>query len=500
VHYLGSSWDAWVYNLVDDFGVGSLFINPAAPNDIKTRYGHRTWCGSSGTDVSPYLLDSPAGNAVEQARHDDHLMMMSLANMVRFVLWYPPAAQIISGPATSVSKIIQIGRDRHFASPNKNSVKLCYVIQDAWWSYDGNTPHTWLNEGSFADGLVADCLDSAYFKISQGGIANRPIIGLYLNGGTQPAWDVTHLGAITTAITNAGLGTPLYVQMNANVASSNALGCSYITTYGPNSDSPGAGHHSYADQAAKSMSMDTTGVGGANAGRCLSISHCNDARPRGITSYTDDPIYTEWEQHLRDRWGLARGAFQFGAGLIHMYSVTETDEGDAFFPTSQMILRGAPYGSNPSYGVYLDGLINVRRGTFPPIYNDHYHAESLHPNLSSQPAGWTLVQDLWGASGGVTGAYKHAEMQNSTTTNARTMTVKCTRLKVYGAMRAGLGTIRFIFDGGSNVDVNQGTLVGTGYNQLLFDSGEVSNVTHTLSVARVSGTVGYDEWVPTMSR
>jgi hypothetical protein len=149
--------------------------------------------------------------------------------------------------------------------------------------------------------------------------------------------------------------------------------------------------------------------------------------------------------------------------------------------------------------MFFDAIKNVRAGSFPSTYDDHYPADCLHANLSAMPAGWAAVQDLWG-TGGVNGAFKYTELQNSTTTNARTMTVTGTRIRVYGGKRVGLGTIRFILDGGANNDVNQGSLVGSGYNQLLYDSGTISNASHALSVNRVSGTVAYDEWVVTVSR
>lgn len=493
VKVLASFWAAWVKDFTATFGVGTAMINdPGAPNSVKTTYGYRQFKGAFNAVPGWYLLNS-GNDAEEQTRADDYLRLLSLAHLIDFQLWYPPASEVTSGVVPDQSQIWEAGIGRHLSSVAKNNVPLCVVLQDFWWSYDANTPHTWLNENNFASGLVALISDPCYLKVTEQGIANRPVIGLFRAGTVN--WDVGHLGTLTTAITNAGFGTPIYIQMNADVTVSNTLNCRYLTAYGPSGAMPaGAGHVAYSAQITKSVSVDT--LASLNAARCLTLVHNNDNRPRpsGYTANTDAPINSQWIQHLKDRYALARSAIDFDpSALSHQYSVGEWDEGGDWPPTLQSVVRGV---NTPSYGPYVDGFVCVLNESVPATYQDHYHARSLHADLSAVPAGWALVQNLWDSvPGSATGALEYSELQNSTTTNARTLTFVGTRAQVYGGMRPGLGTMRFVVNGGANNDVNQGVLVGTGFNQLIFDTGVLALGTHTLSAARVSGTCGYDEWV-----
>lgn len=502
VIFLASAWEAWTRLNTANVQVSTSMINdPASPDSIMTDFGYRQWVRSDGTDPFWYL-NGTGDPVTEMARFNDRLLMLQKAGLVYFPIWYPLNSQLTSGGPNNIDKIQQL--NRKWFSSNK-SAKLAWMLTDYWAAYDVNAPNqTWLNWPQFITDLVTDFQDPQYLKITRGGVANRPVVGLFktLVGTVTFGGNLAKLAMLTTACTNAGLGAPVYIQMNGDVTESNTIGCDYCTTYGPSGTIPaGSGRVAYAASKTKQLSIDT--LGGLNAGRAFTMVHSQDTRPRPSEAnpFVDTPTYSEWEAWVRQRYAMARSDFNLDPDhFIHMYSISELDEGGPFFPTAQTIIRGAPFGSNPSYGPFLDALINVRNGTFPSTYTDCYHAASVHANLSALPAGWAEVASLTGPSGGTTGAYQYHALQNSTTTNARTMTVTGVRIRVYGGARVGLGTIRFVLDGGANNDVNQATPVGSGYNQLLFDSGTISNTSHTLSVARVSGLCEYDEWKVDISR
>ncbi len=495
VTFLGMAWTAWVRGSSGiDWDTDTTMIIDAFPDSVLTTDGYRRPCGSSGTDDAWYLNNT--GNVTaERARFQDEANMLAEASLDRGELWYPPASLIGVGAARPESKIYDAGIGNYLASTTPH--KFWLVWQDAWAAYDGNSPGTWGNFTAFLNSIVTLCGHAQYRRITYGGIANRPVIGLYKLGSAN--WDAARVATIDAALAAAGLGAGFYIQCNGDVATANALGCHGITYYGPQGSMPAAGGQvAYTAQITQDLTLDT--IAGSNQTRVFPITHCNDNRPRpsGYVSWTDTPTYTQFEQYLRDRWAAARADFQRNPShLLSMYNYKDLDEGGPFFPPAPSILRGV---NSPSRGMYLAALKHVRTGSFPSTYNDYYHSQTKHADFNATPAGWAVVESLYGASGGTSGAYMGREMQNSTTTNKRTMTVTGVRMRVYGGMRVGLGTIRFILDGGANNDVNQGVLVGTGYNQLLYDSGTISNASHTLSVERVSGTVAHDEWVVGKSR
>lgn len=144
-------------------------------------------------------------------------------------------------------------------------------------------------------------------------------------------------------------------------------------------------------------------------------------------------------------------------------------------------------------GLFIDPMVNVRNRSFPAAYSDHFAAWSFHAEVgASLPAGWAIVQDLWGASGGLTGAWQYSELQNSTTTNARTWTCVCNRFWVYGGTGSGLGHLGFSLDGAAAVDVNQDDGNPRAYQGLLYDSGPLTLASHTLAIARISGLAAFD--------
>lgn len=138
-------------------------------------------------------------------------------------------------------------------------------------------------------------------------------------------------------------------------------------------------------------------------------------------------------------------------------------------------------------------MVNVRNRSFPSAYDDHFAAWTFHAEVGAAlPAGWAIVQDLWGPTGGLTGAWQYSELQNSTTTNARTWTCICNRFLVYGGMGLTLGHIGFSLDGAAAVDVNQDDGGTRRYQVLLYDSGVIALASHTLAIARISGLATFD--------
>lgn len=492
---LVSSFDGWVKNKTAGFGIATNMIDdPGAPTSITTRYGYRAPRKSDNTAYPDnwYLLGSTPGNAAEQATFRDQQMMLGEIGAPRWILWYPRRADIGVGPVPNESDIYDasIGRYLAMSVADQNLSKMALVLQPNWAAYDGNSPGTYGNYTAFVNNWVALAIRDQYLRVSFGGIANRPVIGLYwISASTDWNLNLARVTTLTTAMTTAGLGTPCYIFISGNgtvaarVAASNTIGCQYFTGYLP---SIGAGHVAYTGLVAGCKALDN--ASGLNAQRCLEMAHEVDNRPRNSANpWADQPLYTELEQFERDRYALARSApFVNANRFTHTYSADEIDEGMVFFPSEQTIADGV---NAPSRGIFLDAKANVRNRAFPAVYTDAYMAWTFHADVAaSLPAGWAIVQDLSGPSGGLTGSDQYAVIRNTTTTNPRTWTTKTTRYRVYGTLGPGLGHIGFSLDGGLQVDVNQDDGGGTTrYSQLLYDSGAIANATHTLAVARISG-------------
>lgn len=474
-----SSWDAWVNgdNLTIDFGVAATMYNSGFPSDITLKYSFRAPLKSDGTAwLNNWHYD--------QSVFDDQLAQLAKFGAGRWILAYPNRADISSGVIPFVSDIYDNSIARWLASPNKNLAPLALVIFSDWASYDvSGNPGTWLNYSAFVTRWVSLCGDARYLRLTYGGVANRPLIGLY---DSQNKWqdNLSRLTTLTNAVTAAGMGAPVYCQMNADATASNAIGCQYITAYIPNIAANT--QSSFLTMAKNCKKQNLTG--GATASRTGYLAQKFDNRPRSSANpWADTPLYTESEQLWRDTFATARAAVRANPNaLVHMNSLSEIDESGPFFMTAQ----DQPEGVNtPTLGPSVDAVVNVWTGAFPATYTDYYMAWSFHADVGgSLPAGWAIVQGLPGTAGGLTGSREYAVIRNTTTTNARTWTTKTTRFRVWGTLGPGLGHISFIVDGGATVDVNQDDGGGTTrYNQLLFDSGALSNASHTLAVNRVSG-------------
>jgi hypothetical protein len=485
VIWLGHTWDAWDRLHTAGFGISTSMINdPGAPDSITTTYGDRQLCNRDGSNANYYEFNT-GNTAAEQARCDDRDAGYVEAGFDHGILVYPNRASVTHGAVPQSSDIWDAGIGQYLATPK--GAKLWIVIQDSWAAYDGNSPGTWLNYPAFVADWVALFLNPRYRLVTKGGIANRPVVGLYKSGA--PGWDAGHLTTLNNACNAAGLGQPYYIQMNANVTEANALGEDGITSYGPSGATPvGSGQLAYSAQMTKDRSIDL--VAGSNQQRVFPITHCNDGRPRGGDPWTDRPIYSEIEQHCRDRDAAARANFTLNPlHLVSWYSLFELDEGGCIGPNVQMIPLGV---NSPSRGIYFDAVKNVSHGTFPTTYVDWYHATDVISDLGANPAGWARVQNQTGASGGITGSYKYEVNRNSTNTTPRVLTAsrKTNRLLLTATVGAGQGSIDVVVNGGAPTTINLDDGGPVRLDVQVFDSGVITAQTgNVLSVARHAGTV-----------
>jgi hypothetical protein len=497
-----SSFDGWVKNQTATYGIATNMIDdPGAPTSILTRYGYRAPRKSDNTAYPGNWYQGNSGDsAAELDVFRDQQMMLGEIGAVREILWYPNRADISVGAIPAVSDIYDasIAKFLALSEPNRNLAKITLLLQSNWAAYDGNSPGTWGNYTAFVNSWVALMLLPQYQKVTLGGISNRPVVGLYYTG-TSTDWNLNlaRVTTLTNAITAAGLGTPVYKfsgtvdALSVRVAASNTIGCQYFSAYLPGL-SPG--HVAYTNLMNACYTVDFPAS--LNAARAFSLAHDVDNRPRNSSNpWADFPTYTELEQFERNRSALARSATRASPNaMTSTYSANEVDEGMVFFPSEQTIVAGV---NTPSRGIFLDAKSNVRNavrnGGFPSTYTDTYMAWSFNAAVgASLPAGWALVQDLSGPSGGLTGSEQYAVIRNTTTTNARTWTVTTVGYQVYGTLGPGLGHIGVTLDGGVQIDINQDDGGGTTrYNQLLYDSGALSNASHTLAVARISGQAEY---------
>lgn len=479
---LGMSWPAWVRGKTAAYGVATSMINdPGAPDSILTTYGYRQYVGSDGTDPNwYYLLTGDA--AAEQVRANDQAMMLAKINMARGYLWYPRAVDISVGPPTDESYIYDAGIGLYLTGPKPH--KFWLILQDGKAAYDGNTPPTWGNfDPAFVDNWVTLFQDRQYVRISFGGISNRPVVGLY-KGTSATHWDLAHLAIIDAAAAAAGLGAPIYGQMNGIVADANALGCLWITKY--LALPAGSGQQPYSAQVTADQAVDV--LSGSLQQRWFVTHHCSDNRPRpsGYTSWSDTSTYTEIETHLRQRYAMSRGNFQLNSGhVVTASNIDEVDESGPFFPTDQLFWLGV---NSPNWGLYLDAWLNVLYERYPAVYDDHYAFWAESATIGRTGTGWALVQSLTGPSGGATGAYQYSENVSTTVGDSFLWTspYNVTRIQFVGRKYPAGGTFNMHHDavGDTLVDQSAG---GTSYEQVLYDTGVLTAGVHTLSGTVVTG-------------
>lgn len=487
---LAQYWNGWVQGLVHTAGNSSNYIDLAEDESVvNTQFAYRK---PRRVDGSDYFFLGGAVDGHSNDNIDATIQMLAECNLTPQFFWFPFAADVTHGAvpfSSSLNNVLTYYR----ATPSvQHGTKYCIMAEDLWAAYDGNALNvagTWLNYPAHVARWVTFFQDANYLKIG-----GRPVMTLYRDYIAGQAWDAGRLATIDAACVAAGLGTPLYINCNMDVTFANSVGCYGVTSYsisGLTSDVTIGASGPYANVMTSDKKNWTPS--GSNQQRVLPVTPGCDTRARGAAFSRDNATYSEIEQSIARSYATAMSNLQLCGDHVIATTVTEWDEIGAFYPSDQTVLKGP---NVPSRGLILDAWLNVYKNTPPATWLDFYHLSWLHADLGALPAGWALVQSLTGApTGGAAGADQYEEIQNSTTTNPRVLTValKSNGFKVFGSKGLGLGVIRFVVNGGANNDVNLDDGLAIRRHQLLFDSGVITTQTgNVLSIARVSGLVGVD--------
>jgi hypothetical protein len=465
-----------------EFEVSDLLQNDAAP-DAQQNYSYRDKLGPLGTTVR--YLDT--GTAADQATLDYWLEQYRDGGVTVLLFdWYQGSDLTLVSGALDDRQFLQRAFQLYLASTVPNKPKFALVLISGQAGYDANTSATKLpplapTGGTWANFLpvfvpswVALTQSDLYWKTTDG----RPIAFLFDSSG--PTWDVTRVNQLRAAFFNRGF---LCGNSNAMVT---ALSLDAVFFYGPNQTAFGTGHRPYSDQIAKDFEFWT--LNGSNL-TLATLTVKNDGRPRiqdaapASGNWVDCPTYEQVEDRIQNAINFARAYSPIQAVFFH--PAEEPDESGDVLATPQSIVRSPNAGMSP----WLAAIANVKQGTLPATYTNHYHPNWLHARISTVGAGWALVQ---GST--VYGAFEYAESRNSTAGNSKTFTSsnRCIGLRLRARKSPGVGSFTLVFDGGAPIVIVETDAVTT-LNALVFDSGVVAVGVHTMTFTQSVGIMAPDE-------
>lgn len=377
---------------------------------------------------------------------------------------YPPAFIVNPGGDPTQQSNISNGLLAHVASPLKNNVKFCVLLQGFWWAYPNLTDKY---ATDFANYLVTLFADPAYQRV--GGL---PLVSFY-NDTTSGNlnWTLARYNAMT-AITG-----PVFGIAVSSVTLANNLGLKGIMRYGPNGAFPsGSG-----ERPASLQASTDAGTWGAVPGqlKIVNWTFFQDRRPFApTTTYSDKYSQPELVAHIAN--GLAVAGAQ--TGVIYSHS-EETEGGPGLAVTFQEASR------------HYDALYWARGGPKPARFQ--YELSCHSAAVSSANA--ILLGGTWNYQfpdpNGVQGAHDNDEMWTSSA--GATMTIAHDRLQeftVVGSTDAGLGSANIRVDGSI---VGVANYAGpTKVRQPIFNFKFTDNppVSHTVAIEYVasSGTIRQD--------
>ncbi len=299
-----------------------------------------------------------------------------------------------------------------------------------------------------------------------------PVLMLYLDAEfdtlTPGAGYVTAWNAV-----RAGLPTFYLICMGATASPIlTQWGCNANVMYGPDGGTLApVGQHPYSDQV-----TEDHGAWGTSGGRDLAytITLGGDQRPRrqdytgSTTAWADSPTAWQLINHV--------GAANRGAPMV-IYAVTEPTEGTSHF-----------WGTDQKPTLYTDAmrLALTRPSDRPSTFTDMLNAGSKE-FAQSGTVTWSRTE-LAGL--GILPAYDSDTYWLTAATDALTGTfANTTRIRHYGPKGSAVGNCTYTVDGGTPVVVD-GNNVSTSQVQLLFDSGALTEGSHTLVIAGHAANAG----------
>jgi hypothetical protein len=365
----------------------------------------------------------------------------------------------------------------HLASPNRNRVKASVYLQRDW----ACAPLTGGGSSATAIAAYGAQLRSQILSAGEGWlrVRGRPVV--YLYDPDTWAGDLTNLNLWKAQLPS----DTYYVGAGSTSPASGALttiGASGTVQYGPNGITlVGAGQHPWSDVVTQDSARWFVA---AVAGRDLhaGVTPAKDRRgrvnnPSGSTEpWADAPSMPDFMRHLRN-------AYRLGPAIVTSYAYDEIAEGGpaAYVGSAQM-------GRYIRDAAYFGRLMAVNGQSFMPTsYTYGLDWNSLYVTKS----GWT-----WSRTGGsvIAGAFMSDDLRASGGTATSSFTHECaTRFRIFGSKASGWGALSFTTDGGSATVASSNNGGAEVPMQLLYDTGVLSEGTHTV-VANDNGggTVSVD--------
>jgi putative Ca2+/H+ antiporter (TMEM165/GDT1 family) len=383
-------WDAWK--------AGTSTTNWGVNPSLLTKYSYR----------QPFYGWYTIGVSNHQAIIDQEIQYAADNRLDYWAfVWYPDEAT-----GGNMEGLIQGPFNDYMVSSKKSLVKFTVVLQSGWARYNNGF-------STYVPRYINYFKDAQYVKL----VGNRPLVYLFEAG--QTPFSAAELGQITSAATAAGLGAPVYINVDHNTG----LGRDGVSSYGSNGANPGGGKHCWQVQA----NVDTGNLGPYGGQLTVpGLTPMADPRPRGYGFHVDTPTYGQWESHVKAMadWTASHPANTTSPAAMLIYAWNEIDEGGAgIVPTVQ-------HGSS-----FLEAIKAVKTDVYPSTYTDTLNGD----NCSIQYAGgWSN----YFPDAGVQGNYGNDEqISTGAGASAELTWAKSTGFEVRGTKGPNRGRMDIYLDG-----------------------------------------------------
>ncbi len=289
-------------------------------------------------------------------------------------VWYPER------PEYQLADLMKPFRD-HLSSAVKNRVKFAFVLQTVWLAKGqpedpSGMENVWRTQT--VPELVTLFSDPQYVKVN----GNSPVIFWFDSNklDTQPDgfgtnW-VSELQFLKDRIRAAGMGDPVIIDNNMNIAAALKFGFQGITSYGPSGAVPSgtAAKRCWAAQQSKDVAN-----WGPHPGlkTVAGLTPVNDPRPRDYGYWVESPLHSEWFSHVKNSltWLRQNPASTTNPPLALVYAWNEIDEGGAgIVPTKQEGQR------------YVEAIKHAKSGFLPAQSINTYNGDHCAIRLTG--SGW----------------------------------------------------------------------------------------------------------------
>lgn len=295
---------------------------------------------------------------------------------------YPTTAEL-NPDFNRVSEIDQAW-DAYMASPHKNDIKFCWLLQVAWLAYPAMS---WTHFVAQCNSVAAAVADPQYHRVRVGN-AMLPVIGL---GFESVNMDIGHWN------TFLGIVGPVYlVIVDGNNTAATTLGANAVCNYGPRLMPAGNGQHAWTEQAALNEAAWIP-TGGRDPFPNAIVLQDRRTFDGTATPWVDQPSQPQLVNQISAAIAMKGSPKSI---LVHAWDEI-AESGPGIVPGVQELTR------------YLDAITWLRDVlTRPSSYTYEY---SCHFKGCVQSGTFAFTQPLPGGSSGIVGNYNSDEMTSVTT-------------------------------------------------------------------------------------